>query len=340
MDILILCGGNGTRLFPLSRTELPKQFLPLTEKEKTMFEITLDRTRKIEYEHLYIICNEKHFSLIENIMKGEKNFTIITEPIGRNTCPAISIISHLSSSKSLLVLSSDHIWDDNLFIKIVKDAKEILHGTMVVFGIQATYPETGYGYIHYKENKVLSFVEKPEETIAKQYYESGEYVWNSGNFLFSLDFLRLELKKWVEDIYYGTKMVLEKSLSSKNKIQLPLENFQIIRDQSIDYSIMEKQKDCKIILYRGKWSDIGSFQALYDFLPKDENGHVNHHNESKIISLESKNSFLHSKKNVCLIGIEDLCIIDTQDILFIGDLKKSQEIKKIVEMMKKKKEEL
>lgn len=334
MDILILCGGNGTRLFPLSTSKIPKQFLPLTDKKKTMFEITLERAKKIEYNHLYIICNEIHTSLIENFMKEEKKYTIITEPIGRNTCPAISILSHLSESKLLLVLSSDHIWEDNLFLESVQRGKEIIGNQMVVFGIQPTYPETGYGYIHYKGNKVLSFTEKPKEEIAEEYFKSGEYVWNSGNFLFSLESLRNELKQWVGDIYMDTKEVLHRSLYSKYKIELDRERFEKVRDESVDYAIMEKQKECKVILYKGQWSDIGSFYELYKYLPKDINEHVNHHNESKIISIDSKNSFIHSKKVVSLVGVEDLCIIDTENVLYIGDLKKSQDIKKVVQKIK------
>ena len=260
MDIVILCGGNGTRLFPLSQKELPKQFLPLTDKEKTMFEITLERTKKMEFNHLFIICNDIHGSIVEDLMRNEKNYTIITEPIGRNTCPAISIVSHLSESKSLLVVSSDHIWNDALFLESVQKGKEMVDQTIVVFGIKPLYPETGYGYIHYRENDVISFVEKPGREVAERYYKSGEYVWNSGNFLFSLEYLRDELEYWVGDIYRDTKEVLHKSKYSKNKIQLDKEMFEKVRDLSIDYGIMEKQKECKVILYEGEWNDIGSFQ--------------------------------------------------------------------------------
>lgn len=330
LSIVILCGGNGTRLFPLSRNELPKQFLPLTEKEKTMFEITLERAKKIKYNHLFIICNEIHSSLVEEYMKTEKNYTIITEPIGRNTAPAISIVHHLNESKSLLVLSSDHIWDDHLFINSVHQGLEMLENNIVVFGIKPTYPETGYGYIHYKGSNVLSFTEKPKKEVAEKYFKNGNYLWNSGNFLFSKNYLEKELKKWVPEIYNTTKEVLHKSLYSKYKIELEKESFSKVRDDSIDYTIMEKQRNCKVILYDGRWSDIGSFQSLYDFLPKNEDGHVNHHNQSNIISVDSRNSFIHSKKLVSLVGVEDLCIIETDDIIYIGDLKKSQEIKKVV----------
>ena len=330
LSIVILCGGNGTRLFPLSRNELPKQFLPLTQKEKTMFKITLERTKKIKYNHLFLICNENHSSLLEEYMKKEKNYTIITEPIGRNTAPAISIVHHLNESKSLLVLSCDHIWDDHLFINSVHQGLEILENNIVVFGIKPTYPETGYGYIHSKGSDVLSFTEKPKKEVAEDYFKSGDYLWNSGNFLFSKIYLENELKKWVPEIYNATKEVLHKSLYSKNKIELEKESFSKVRDESIDYAIMEKQKNCKVILYQGKWSDIGSFQSLYDFLPKNEDGHVNHHNQSNIISVDSRNSFIHSKKIVSLVGVKDLCIIETDDILYIGDLKKSQDIKKVV----------
>ena len=330
LSIVILCGGNGTRLFPLSRNELPKQFLPLTIEEKTMFEITLERAKKIEYNHLFLICNEIHSPLLEKFMKNEKNYTIITEPIGRNTTPAISIVHHLNESISLLVLSSDHIWDDTLFIDSVHYALDIVENNIVVFGINPTYPETGYGYIHYKGSNVLSFTEKPKKEIADNYLKTGEYLWNSGNFLFSKKYLEKELKQWVPDIYNTTKEVLEKSLYSKYKIELDKESFSKVRDESIDYAIMEKQKNCKVVQYKGKWSDIGSFQSLYDFLPKGKDEHVNHHNQSKIISVDSGSSFIHSKKIVSLVGVKDLCIIETDDILYIGDLKKSQEIKKVV----------
>ena len=172
LSIVILCGGNGTRLFPLSRNELPKQFLPLTIEEKTMFEITLERAKKIEYNHLFLICNEIHSPLLEKFMKNEKNYTIITEPIGRNTAPAISIVHHLNESNSLLVLSSDHIWDDTLFIDSVHYALDIVENNIVVFGINPTYPETGYGYIHYKGSNVLSFTEKPKKEIADNYLKT------------------------------------------------------------------------------------------------------------------------------------------------------------------------
>lgn len=330
LSIVILCGGNGTRLFPLSRNELPKQFLPLINNEKTMFEITLERTKKIKYNHLFLICNKIHSSLLEEYMKNEKNYTIITEPIGRNTAPAISIVHHLNENKFLLILSSDHIWDDTLFLNSVYQGMEILENNIVVFGIKPTYPETGYGYIQYKDLNVLSFTEKPKKEVAEDYLKNGDYLWNSGNFLFSKKYLGKELKKWVPDIYNDTKEVLHKSFYSKYKIELDKESFSKVRDESIDYAIMEKQKNCKVILYHGIWSDIGSFQSLYDFLPKEKDEHVNHHNQSKIISVDSSTSFIHSKKTVSLVGVKDLCIIETDDILYIGDLKKSQEIKKVV----------
>lgn len=335
MDIVILCGGNGTRLFPLSRSSIPKQFLRLTHPEKTMFELTVERAKKIKYNHLYIICNEIHLSLVKEQVLNLENFTIITEPVSRNTCAAISIVSQVSKMSSFLVLSSDHIWDDNVFTEAVCDAQNILDNKMVIFGIKPTYPETGYGYIHFSENNVLKFVEKPSLERAKSYLEKGTYLWNSGNFLFESKFLKEQLQKHTSDIFQKTSETLQASILKDNVIHLDAATFSQVRNESIDFGIMEHQKECRVIPYSGIWNDIGSFLALYDYLPKDENQNV-FQNKSDNISIESMQNFVCSSKKVALLNVDNLCIVETDDILYIGDLKKSQDIKKIVTKLKDK----
>lgn len=333
MDIVILCGGNGTRLFPLSRSTIPKQFLNLTHPEKTMFELTVERAKKIKYNHLYIICNEIHLSLVKQQLSNLNNFTIITEPTSRNTCAAISVISQISNMSSFLVLSSDHVWEDDIFANEICNAQTILDNKIVIFGVKPTYPETGYGYIHFSGNNVLQFVEKPSLELAKSYLERGTYLWNSGNFLFDRKFLKEQLQIHANDIFQKTSETLQASIFVKNVLHLDAAIFSQVRNESIDYGIMEHQKECRVIQYSGTWNDIGSFLALYDYLPKDENQNV-FQNQTSNISIDSLQNFVSSTKKVALLNVENLCIVETDDILYIGDLKKSQEIKKIVTKLK------
>lgn len=333
MDIVILCGGNGTRLFPLSRSSIPKQFLRLTHSEKTMFELTVERAIKIQYNHLYIICNEIHLSLVKEQLSNLNKFTIITEPVSRNTCAAISVISQISKMSSFLVLSSDHVWDDDIFSDTISNAQTILDKKIVIFGVKPTYPETGYGYINFLGKNVLQFVEKPSLELAKYYLEKGTYLWNSGNFLFDTNFLKQQLQIHVNDIFQKTGETLQKSTFEENVIHLDAATFSQVRNESIDYGIMEHQKECRVIQYSGNWSDIGSFLALYEYLPKDENKNV-FRNEHDNISIDSLQNFVSSSKKVALLNVENLCIVETDDILYIGDLQKSQEIKKIVTKLK------
>lgn len=336
MDIVILCGGNGTRLFPLSRDETPKQFLNLVSNESSMFQMTLNRIKKIkEVGHVYIICNEKHISLVKEQTKNFIDYTIITEPVGRNTAPPIAMISHLCKNKTFLVLSSDHIWDDDIFCQCVHDALCIQKEKIVVFGIEPTHPETGYGYLYCNGNELKRFVEKPCIEKATEFLKDGNYLWNSGNFLFHTKYIQKEFQKHCPELYSGAKNVLFHSSYTDHLIQLCPLHFLNLQDISIDYAIMEHQDDCSVIHYRGKWSDIGSFLSLYDISSKDENENVSEH--ENVVSFQSSHNFIRttSKKIVCLSDIENLMILETNDVLYIGDLRKSQNVKKIVEKIKK-----
>lgn len=337
MDIVVLCGGSGTRLFPLSRNDTPKQFLHLVDEKKSMFQMTLERANKIEKKnHIFIVCNKNHLNLVKEQTKNLNNYTIVSEPIGRNTAPAICIISHLSKSKEFLVLSSDHIWDDTVFCDSVKEAHCINKDKIVVFGIYPTHPETGYGYLHYEGNQLKKFVEKPCLEKAQKFLIEGNYLWNSGNFLFDTNFIQMEFQKHCSDIYTQTKNVLFHSVLEENVIHLDKTEFLKVRDESIDYAIMERQQDCGVVPYKGNWSDIGSFSSLFDISEKDENNNV--FDGDNIISYQSFGNLVKTtnKKIVCLSDVENLIVIETNDVLYIGDLKKSQNVKKIVEKLKEK----
>lgn len=337
IDIVILCGGNGTRLFPLSRKKTPKQFLNLVDENKSMFQMTLERADKIENRgHLYIVCNREHFYLVLEQVKNVKNYTIVTEPVGRNTAPAICIVGLLCKSKYFLVLSSDHIWDDLVFGKSVENAQNINNEKIVVFGIHPTHPETGYGYLHYEGNQLKKFVEKPCLEKAQKFLRQGDYLWNSGNFLFHTGYIQKEFNTHCPDIVKQAETVLSCSVFLDNIIHLDKKEFSQIRDESIDYAIMEHQKTCSVVPYKGTWSDIGSFSSLYDISKKDENHNVL--DGDNIISFQSSGNLVKTtnKKIICLSNVENLTVVETDDVLYIGDLQKSQNVKKIVDKLKDK----
>ena len=188
LNIVIMCGGSGTRLWPLSREKLPKQFLNLTDKKYTMFQLTCLRVKNLNYQTLFVICNEEHMFFVKQQLEelNITNFKLIGEPFGKNTCAAITTACILSNPNyNLLVMSSDHMWDDKVFTDSVEKGLELIEKGIVVFGIKPSYPETGYGYLHFFENDLIKFVEKPNKEKAEEYFESGNYLWNSGNFLFS-----------------------------------------------------------------------------------------------------------------------------------------------------------
>ena len=339
MDCMIMCGGNGTRLWPLSRKKLPKQFLKLTDEKYSMFQLTCLRLKKIKsINKIYFVSNVIHNFLIKEQVEelDITNYMIISEPFGKNTCAAIASVSNLSKSENLLVMASDHIWDNELFEKAVDDALKILNNSVVVFGIKPSYPETGYGYINFKDDNLIKFVEKPNLETAKKYIETGEYLWNSGNFLFNIQYLNNSLNKNANDIYENVNETLKNSIFSKNELKLNSKFFEKVRSESIDYAVMEFVNDGKVIKYDGKWIDIGSFKSLYDYLEKDENKNVL---QAKTKILNTTKCLLKSDKLVVLNNVEDLTIIDERDSLYIGKTDKSQDVKKLVNMLKEEKDE-
>ena len=214
LNIVIMCGGNGTRLWPLSREKLPKQFLNLTQKEFTMFQLTCLRVEDLEYKNLIIICNEQHMFIAKQQLEelGISNYKIVGEPFGKNTCAAITTACLLSDpTDNLLVMSSDHMWDDKKFTESVNKGLSFITNGIVVFGIKPTYPETGYGYLHIKDNDLIKFVEKPDKETAENYFKNGNHLWNSGNFLFSNEIMTNELKKNATDIYNSVLITINHS---------------------------------------------------------------------------------------------------------------------------------
>lgn len=330
-----MCGGSGTRLFPLSRKLLPKQFLKLTNNKFSMFQLTVKRAIMNNINHIYVVSNVKHNFMIREQMAelNINNYTIISEPFGKDTCAAITSASLISNASNILVMSSDHVWEDNVFSDAVIKAVDI-NSSVTVFGIVPTYPETGYGYINYEGNKLIKFVEKPDIDTAKKYVESKNYLWNSGNFVFNRKFLLEKLKLTASDIIEDVANTIDASKRVNNEIILNKEVFEKVRSISIDYAVMEHVTDGNVIPYTGYWSDIGNFKSLHMHQTKDTN---DNYIDATNMSLSTTNSMIMSDNKDKLIltnNIKDLTIIDTRDCLYIGNTDSSQDVKKLVNKMK------
>ena len=341
---IILSGGSGTRLWPLSRKLHPKQFIDLVN-DTTLFQDTILRLPKDAANPL-IICNEEHrFLAAEQLRQINKESNgIILEPIGRNTAPAIALaaLKFINNGEDplLLVLSADHLIQNiDAFHQSIKVAEKLAENNkLVTFGIVPDKAETGYGYI--KANidntadyyKIQSFTEKPNEEDAKKYLDSGSYFWNSGMFMFKASIYLQELEKFEPEILASCKKSCQTEYKDKDFIRLNNDEFRQCPEQSIDYGVMEHTEGAMVVPLDANWSDIGSWDALWNAKNKDKNGNVS---EGDVILDEVKNTYAYSSNRlVSVIGVSDLVIIDTQDALLVADKKYSQNIKNIVNQLK------
>jgi mannose-1-phosphate guanylyltransferase/mannose-6-phosphate isomerase len=351
---VILSGGSGSRLWPLSRALRPKQFLGVTE-ELTLFQLTLSRlqipSNELMIESPVIVANDDHRFLVAQqcLDINVKPKSLILEPIGRNTAPAIAVaaFSLLQEDPILLVLPSDHIFtNDQAFIEAVKvGAKAAEIDGLVTFGIVPTSPETGYGYVKSlvpldstKAVAVEKFVEKPNLETAKQYIQEGTYTWNSGMFMFKASIFLAELLKFQPDIYNAAKKAWEDAKKDLDFIRLDLESFGKCRSDSIDYAVMEKTNNALVVPLDAGWNDVGSWSSVWQALPQDENGNVQ---RGDTLVKDCKNSFVHADHRfVALLGVENIVVVETSDALLIANKDKVQDVKKIVEELKAKKSTL
>ena len=342
---VILSGGSGTRLWPLSRTQYPKQFLNLVN-EKTLFQSTIMRLPKDICSPL-IICNEEHrFIVAEQLRQIESgNQGIILEPIGKNTAPAIALsaFNFINNGKDpiLLVLSADHLIEDDFeFNKSIKIAENIANdGKMVTLGIKPIGPETSFGYIkvnNLKKNdhyKIISFVEKPSIKKAQEYFRSGSFYWNSGIFMFKASTYLKELSIFEPEIYSACKNSFLNATKDLDFIRLNDQDFVKCPDKSIDYALMEKTQNARVVPFNGSWSDIGSWDALWSSLPKDSN---NNTPLGDVILSKVKNSYIYSSDRLVAVNdLSDLIVVDTPDALLVSSKKSSQNVKNIVANIKK-----
>ncbi len=349
MTNIILCGGSGTRLWPISRTLMPKQFVKLFDEEsaehkdkKSLFQLTVDRNSKICNSQFIVSNSEQYFLALDQLEELNKiNNKYLLEPIGRNTAPAIALACmQLDSEEIVLVTPSDHlIKDEKGYANVLSKAKELAtKDNLVTFGITPTFPETGYGYIE-SENTydVKAFHEKPDLKTASSYLEAGNYYWNSGMFMFKAGVFLEELKKYSPEIFETSKIALKNS-SKDSLIRIKHEDMINIPEDSIDYAVMEKSKKVKVVPSDINWSDVGSFDSLYDELDKDENGNTINKNH---VSVDSKNNLIYgTERKIATVDIEDTIVVDTGDALLISKKGSSQKVKKVVKKLKEEKSEL
>jgi mannose-1-phosphate guanylyltransferase/mannose-6-phosphate isomerase len=341
----IMCGGSGTRLWPLSRALFPKQFLPLVN-DTSMLQDTLLRLPKNSREPVFI-CNEEHRFLVAEQVRllSQKQSTILLEPEGRNTAPAIALaaINALEKDENamLLVLAADHVIQDiAAFHQAVEQASfAAQQGKLVTFGIVPTHAETGYGYIKKGTEKVsgvfdvAQFVEKPNAQVASDYLASGDYLWNSGMFLFKASRYLEELAKHRSDILDNCQKAMKGVEQDLDFLRPNKTDFLACASESIDYAVMEKTDSAVVIPLDAGWSDVGSYSALWEVCEQNEDKNVL---KGDVIAQQTTNSYIHSQnKLIATVGVDNLVIIDTPDAVLIANKDKVQEVKLIVEQLKK-----
>lgn len=341
MQVVILCGGSGTRLWPISRSLYPKQFVRLFENE-SLFQKTIKRNTNSADTFSVVINQEQYFMGLDQFeeLKISNQKTFILEPVGRNTAPAIAMAALAADpDEILLIVPSDHLIEKTTeYEKAVLQAKTLAEeGYLVTFGIKPHYAETGYGYIEAQGFDVKAFKEKPSAETAQQYVRAGNYFWNSGMFCFKAKTYLNELKKHAPDIYDQSYKTFSHS-KNEQLLRLNAEEMKAIRSESIDYAVMEKSQLVKVIPADIGWSDLGSFDSLYDALPKDEAGNTKSEN---VIHLGSKNNLIIGQKRlISTIDVEDLMIVDTTDALVIAKKGSTQKVKDLVTEVKKRSQEM
>lgn len=351
---VILSGGSGTRLWPLSRSSYPKQFLPITDK-KTLFQLTLERIYKlnqslINFQNPIIVTNDNHrFIVAEQLRQENITAKILLEPVARNTAPAIAAAAELALSYGedpiLLVLAADHVIQQqdafNQSIQVGLAAAEA--GQLVTFGIVPTAPETGYGYIKatgsvQKDQStqaypVEKFVEKPDLPTAQSYLAEGSYLWNSGMFMFKASVYLQELEKYNPAIAKNARASVQQSKNDLDFVRLNKDHFEQSPEDSIDYAVMEHTNKAVVVPLCADWNDVGAWKSVWEVSPKDEYGNVL---RGDTIVESTTNTLVHAEHRlVSVLGLDDLVVIETSDAVLVANKNKVQDIKKIVEKLKK-----
>ncbi|WP_434580929.1 mannose-1-phosphate guanylyltransferase/mannose-6-phosphate isomerase [Sulfurimonas sp. NW15] len=331
---IILCGGNGTRLWPISRTLMPKQFAKLFD-DKSLFQLTLQRNKTTCKEQFIVSNSEQYFLALDQLEELDYiQNKFLLEPVGRNTAPAIALACFAMDTEEIVLVSpSDHlIKDEKNYQQVLQRAKALAQeDALVTFGIQPTFAETGFGYIEASGEYVKAFHEKPDIQTAQKYVEAGNFYWNSGMFCFKAGIYLQELEKYAPEIYTTAKKAFDNAKHS-DFMRISQEDMQAIPEESIDYAVMEKSDRVKVVAADIGWSDLGSFDALSQEFEKDKNGNSKN---DKLIAINSKDNFVYANERmVALADIDSLIVVDTPDALLITKKGNSQNIKTIVKELK------
>ena len=343
---VILAGGSGTRLWPLSRKLHPKQVLALLG-DRTLVQETVLRLRGLDAAAPVVICNDEHRFIVAEQLRDldERPAALILEPVARNTAPAVAVAALYALAQSpdatLLMLPADHlITDSSAFHTAVVQAVDYARdGHLVTFGIVPAAPETGYGYImqgaampHGPGRKIQRFVEKPDTATAEGYVRSGQYFWNSGMFVLRADAVLAELTRFAPEIVRGCRESLEKAVSDLDFLRLDHDAFAACPEDSIDYAVMERTDRGVMVPLSCGWSDLGSWDALWQAGEKDDDGNVT---RGDVLLCDVRDSFLHAETRLlAAVGLENHIVVETSDAVLVSPRDRVQEVKKLVDRLK------
>jgi mannose-1-phosphate guanylyltransferase/mannose-6-phosphate isomerase len=339
---VIMAGGSGTRLWPLSREAYPKQFLPLAGDD-TMVQATWRRVEAIADLGPIVVANEEHRFLVAEQLRqiGAPTPAILLEPVGRNTAPAIAAAALQAMAGGadplLLVLPSDHVVrDEAAFQRAVREALPAADaGALVTFGIVPDAPETGFGYIQAEAGdglrKVSRFVEKPDSATARSYLDAGGYYWNSGMFLFRASRYLEELARFRPDIVEAVRAAHAAARHDGDFVRLDKEAFTACPSDSIDYAVFEKTDHAMVLPVDIGWNDVGSWSALWDVAERDADGNAHH---GDVIAVDSRNSYAYAQRLVALVGVDDIVVVETDDAVLVARKDRVQDVKLVVARLK------
>ena len=320
MTNVILCGGTGTRLWPLSRTLMPKQFIRLFNA-KSLFDLTL--RRNVHAQKTIIVCNEAHYFLALDECGGKKIDKFILEPFGKNTAAAITFAALCCDEDEILLITpSDHLIEDEAeYKKALLIAQSYANQDfLVTFGIKPSEPNTGYGYIKADKNgDVERFIEKPNLETAVKFIKEGEYYFNSGMFCFKAGVFLNEMKKYAPSIVKDVTAAIEGSVNELNLLKISPNFMDKIEDISIDYALMQKSLNIKMVPLDAGWSDMGSFDELSKKMKSD----------GEPLQIDASENFVIAKKPTALVDVQNLLVVDTEDALLIAKKGSSQKVKEV-----------